>query len=136
LRTLGTTSNIFHDFFDYVCCGIETNNIPGTDFHRLFIWDNLAAHLSAYVHNTVTGCVGGPSNFSIVPRPPYYLKHGPIEYQICEVTEKIQLKKEDNGDMNQLEHEIKMAAHQVKGFDETIIHCEYIWNYLVTFTHN
>jgi transposase len=43
----------------------------------VFIWDNLTAHHSAYVHNTVTGCVG-PSNFSIVPRPPYHPKYGPI----------------------------------------------------------
>ena len=62
LRAVGTTNNMFRDFCDYVCMDIETNNIPGTDFHRVFIWENLTAHHSAYVHNTVTGCVG-PTNF-------------------------------------------------------------------------
>jgi hypothetical protein len=44
----------FLPFCDYVCRDIETNNIPGTGFRRIFIWDNLAAHHSQYVHNTVT----------------------------------------------------------------------------------
>ncbi len=39
---------------------------------------NLAVHHSRYVHNTVANRVG-PSNFSIVPRPPYHPKYGPIE---------------------------------------------------------
>ena len=103
------------------------NNIPGMDFHRILIWDNLAAHLSAYVNNMVTGRVG-PSNFSIVPQPPYHPEYGPIEYKICVLMEKIWLKKEDNWEMNWLEQEIKMAAHQIKRFDETFIHCGYTWN--------
>jgi hypothetical protein len=102
-------------FCNYVCRDIETNNIPGTDFHRILIWDNPAAHLSAYVNNTVTGCAG-LSNFSIVPRPLYHPKYGPIKYKICEVMEKIRFKKEDDWDMNRLEQEIKMAAHQIKRF--------------------
>ena len=127
LRAVGTTTNIFRDFCDYVCTDIETNNIPGTDFHRVFIWDNLTAHHSAYVHNTVTGRVG-PSNFSIVLRPPYHPKYGPIEYKICEVMEKIRLKKEENWNLNRLEHEITLAANQIKRFEESFIHCGYHWN--------
>ena len=94
--TVGTTSNIFCNFCDYVCRDIETNNIPRTDFHWIFIWDNLAAHHSQYVHNTVTGRVG-PSHFTIVPRPPYYPKYGPIKYTIYKVMEKIWLKRKSNG---------------------------------------
>ncbi len=41
LHAVGTTTNIFRNFCDYVCTYIETNNIPGTDFHRVFLWDNL-----------------------------------------------------------------------------------------------
>ena len=40
LRAIGTTTNIFRDFCNYVCTDIETNNIPSTDFHQVFIWDN------------------------------------------------------------------------------------------------
>ena len=126
-RAVGTTINIFRDFCEYVCRDIETNNIPGTDFHRVFIWDNLAAHHSVYVHNTVTNRVG-PSNFSIVPRPPYHPKYGPIEYKICEVMERIRLKKEDDWDINRLEQEIMIAAYQIEHFDTTFQHCGYKWN--------
>jgi transposase len=110
-----------------VCTDIETNNVPGTDAHRVFIWDNLAAHHSAYVHTTVTNRFG-PSQFSIVARPPYHPKYGPIEYKICEVMEKIRLKKEEDWNMNRLEHEIMVAAHQIRRFDETFLHCGYQWN--------
>jgi hypothetical protein len=47
LRAVGTTTNIFRNFCDYVCMDIETNNIPGNDFNWVFIWDNLTAHHSA-----------------------------------------------------------------------------------------
>jgi transposase len=127
LRAVGTTTNIFRDFCDYVCTDIETNNIPGTDFHRVFIWDNLTAHHSAYVHNTVTGRVG-PSNFSIVPRPPFHPKYGPIENKICEVMGKIRLKKEEDWDMNRLELAIMLAAYQIISFDTSFQHCGYRWN--------
>jgi hypothetical protein len=60
------------------------NNIPGTNLHQISIWDNLTADHSAYLHDTVANRVG-PSNFSIVPRPPYHPKYGPIEYKTCEV---------------------------------------------------
>ena len=48
LHAIGTTTNIFHDFCHYVCQDIEMNNIPGTDTHRVFIWDNHATHHSTY----------------------------------------------------------------------------------------
>ncbi len=103
----------FCNFCNYVCRDIETNNISGTDSHQIFIWDNLAAHHSQYGHNTVTGRVN-PSHFTILPRPPYHPKYGPIEYKICEVLEKIWLKNEEQWDINQLEQEIFIAANQIK----------------------
>jgi transposase len=59
--------------------------VDGTDNHRIFIWDNLAAHHSAYVHQTIAGR-DGSRRFSIVARPQYHPKYGPIEYKICELT--------------------------------------------------
>ena len=105
----------------------EKNNIPGTDFHWVFIWDNLTVHHSAYVHNTVTGHVGS-TNFSIVPWPPFHSKYGRIEYKICEVMGKIWLKKEEDWDMNRLKHEIMLAENQIISFDTTFQHCRYRWN--------
>ncbi len=127
MHAVGTTTNIFRNFCHYVCRDIETNNIPCTNFHRVFIWDNLTAHHSAYVHNTVTARVG-PTNFLIVPRPPYHPKYSPIEYKICKVMGKIWLKKEEDWVMNRLEHEIMLGANQIISFDTTLQHCRYRWN--------
>ena len=110
-----------------MCGDIEANNIPGTDFHWVLIWDNLSAHHSAYVHNTVT-VRDGLSNFSIISRPPYHSKYGPIEYKISKVMERIWLRKEENWDLNHLDHEIMLAANQIERFEETFIHCGYHWN--------
>jgi hypothetical protein len=33
LSVVGTTTNISRDFCGYICTDIETNNIPGTNFH-------------------------------------------------------------------------------------------------------
>ena len=93
----------------------------------MFIWDNLTAHHSAYVHNMVTGHVG-PSSFSIVPRPPYHPKYGLTGNKICEVMDKIWLEKEEDWDLNRLEHEITLTANQIKRFEESFIHCGYYWN--------
>ena len=125
-RAVGTTNNLFRDFCDYICTDIETNNIPGTDLHRIFIWDNLQAHHCAYVHNTVMGR-NNPSIFTIVPRPPYHPKYGPIEYKICEVMENIRLRKEEHWNTQRLEQEIYRAANEIQSFDATFIHCGYKW---------
>jgi hypothetical protein len=95
LRAVGTTTNIFCDYCDYICQDIEMKNITGTDSHQIFIWDNLAAHHSQYVHNTVTARVG-PSHFTIFLWPPSHPKYGPIEYKICKVMEKIWLKRKSD----------------------------------------
>ena len=52
---------------------------------------------------------------------------GPIENKICEVMEKIPLKKEEDWNMNRLEYEITLAANQINRFEETSIHCGYQW---------
>ncbi len=127
LCAAGSTINIFCDFCDYVCQDIETNNIPGTNAHWIFIWNNLTAHHSTYFHSTVTNH-DGPSLFSIVAQPPYHPKYGLIEYKICGVMEKIRLKKEDDWNVNRLKLEIALAAHQIARFDETFLHCGYQWN--------
>ena len=42
--------------------------------------------------------------------------------------ERIRLKKEENWDLNRLEHEIILVANQIKRFEERFIHCGYHWN--------
>jgi hypothetical protein len=38
------------------------------------------------------------------------------------------LKKEEDWDMNCLEHEIMLAAYQIISFDKSFQHCGYRWN--------
>ena len=87
----GATVTAFHDFVDYICTDIEQNRIPGTDDHRIFLWDNLNSHLAHYVTQTVEGRPG-PQWFSTCPRPPYQPKYGPVEYKICDVIQDMKLK--------------------------------------------
>lgn len=126
VRNSGTTTFIFRDFFNHICTDIEQNGIPGTDDHRIFMWDNLQAHHSAYVHQTVTGRAG-PRRFSIAARPPYHPKYGPIEYKICEVTDILQKRKQPDWTMRRLEREIVRAAHSIRTFDSTFDRCGFRW---------
>jgi hypothetical protein len=120
----GTTTNIFRDFCDHVCTKIEQFGVQGTDDHRIFIWDNLAAHHSAYVHQTVRGREG-PCQFSIVARPQYHPKFGPIEYKICDLMARIILKKQHYWTLNILEQEIMIVANSMGPFDSTFARIGY-----------
>lgn len=124
VRSVGTTTNIFRDFCDHICTDIETNGHNGTDDHRILMWDNLTAHHAAYVHQTVTGRAG-PRRFSIIARPQYHPKYAPIEYKICDVTQKVALEKVEDWDMARLEQAIVNAAMTIGPFDSTFHHCGY-----------
>jgi hypothetical protein len=70
----------------------------------------------------------GPNQFSIVPRPPYHPKYGPIEYKIREAMERIWLKKEEDWTMDRLKQQVMIATHQIKKFDTPFQHCGYELN--------
>jgi hypothetical protein len=93
VHSIGTTVNIFRIFCDHICLESEQFGVPMTDDHCIFLWDNLAAHHSAYIHQTLAGCAG-PCQFSIVARPQYHPKFGPIEYKICKLMNILRMKKE------------------------------------------
>ena len=118
----GTTTIVFRDFTDYICNDIETNPVLPTDSHRMFIWDNLDAHHSTYVHQTVTGR-GGPVQFSIVPRPPYHPMYGPIEYKICDLTHDMSINKQPEWDSARLERAVYESAQRIGPFNSTFRHC-------------
>ena len=128
LQNSGTTINHFRDFCDLVCTDIEQNPVMPTDMHRIFIWDNLNSHHANYVNQTVTGR-GGNTQFSIVARPPYMPKYGPIEYKICDVSHECMKKKLPDWDMPRLEREVYAAAARIGPFDSTFQHCGYKWTY-------
>jgi hypothetical protein len=127
LRAAGTTAVAFADFMEEVCQDIETNRIPDTDDHRVFLWDNLRSHLSPIVVQTVEGR-HGPCRFSILPRPPYQPKYGPIEYKICDLVSQIRREAQPDWNTDILEQAILRIAGQIGmngSVDNTFEHCGY-----------
>jgi hypothetical protein len=68
-----------------------------------------------------------PCQFSIVARPQYHPKFGPIEYKICELTNILRMRKQSNWMMQTLENEIYATAASIETFDSTFVHCGYRW---------
>ena len=124
LRRAGTTAVIFGDFINSICNDIEQFGHDGTDDHRIFMWDNLAAHHAGYVHQMVNERAGS-RQFSILARPPYHPKYGPIEYKICDVISRTMVLKQKHWTMEDLEHEICRIGHTLGQFDSTFAHCGY-----------
>jgi hypothetical protein len=121
----GTTVIVLCDFVDHhICTNIKQNENDGTDYHLVFLWDNLAAHHSPWVCNAVT-IRPGPGQFSIVPRPPYHPEFGPFEYKICNLCEQIQMQKRCDWTNQVLEQELPPIANTLVGFDATFEHCSY-----------
>jgi hypothetical protein len=50
----GTLAVVCHDFVGHICSNVDQNGIDGMDDHRVFLWDNLAAHHSPLMHNAST----------------------------------------------------------------------------------
>ena len=138
IQTGGTTTIVFRDFVNHICSDIESapimgyqdaqgnNAVTNTDQQRTFLWDNLSSHHSAYVNQTVYGR-NGPYRFTIVPRPPYQPKWGPIEYKICDLTNAIRLVKDETWDFGRLEVAIYQKAAEIGPFNSTFEHCGYKW---------
>ncbi len=122
----GISTNTFCDFCEYICNDTKVNHIAGTDDQCVFIWDDLSAHHSTYVHARVTVRVG-PCHFYIVPRPPYHPKFVPIEYKICDITQQIKLKTEPDWDIAEVEQQSMALTMTIGPFDSTFIHCRYQW---------
>ena len=129
-RLAGTSAETFASFADEVCTSIETNRIPGTDDHRVNLWDNLNSHHSPIVAQTVEARNAG-TRFSIVPRVPYQPKIGPIEYKICDLVTAVrdQARKEwDVNDLEQAIHRVAATLGMNGGFDRSFDHCGYTVN--------
>eukprot|EP00978_Attheya_sp_CCMP212_P015525 scaffold40020_cov34-Attheya_sp.AAC.3 len=83
LDNAGTDQETFADCVDEVLQSLEGANLEN-DQHRVLLWDNLSAHMTALVYNTVYGRPT-PNVFSIIPCPPYQPKYGPTEYHLAEL---------------------------------------------------
>lgn len=71
------------NFIYEVCLDLERNPTPGgLDVERDFMYDNLSAHLSPYVTQTLE-LRDSQIRFVAVPRSLYQPKYGPTEYIFC-----------------------------------------------------
>ena len=66
---------------------------------------------------------GGSQRFTIVPRPPYQPKYGPIEYKICDLLEAVKIKSKEEWTLQDLEREMYDAAACIGPFWST---CEHV----------
>jgi hypothetical protein len=125
---IGTTAEVFADFVNEICEDLENNPAPGNvNNWRCFLWDNLAAHLSPLLVQTVEARPS-PNHFFIVPRPPYQPKYGPIKYIFCELAGELQKRIQPNWTILHLEHEINDVCAMLGcdgKFDNTFAHCGY-----------
>ena len=128
LRTAGTTAWTFAQFIDKICTDMEQNPAPGdTDTHRVFLWDNLSAHLTGVVAQTLHGRLeGGGTCFVSIPRPPYQPKYGPIEYKICDLIGAVSKMARPYWTTADMEQALRTEAYRTLGpFDSTFDHCGY-----------
>jgi hypothetical protein len=130
LRAAGTTAVAIADFMESVIEDIEGDPIPDTDDHRVFLWDNRRSHLNPIVTQTVEGR-HGPCRFSILPRPAYQAKYGPIEYKICDLVSELRRQAQPNWNTDILEQAVLRIAGQIGmngSVDNTFDHCGYTFN--------
>ena len=67
----------------------------------------------------------GPTNFSIIPRPPYQPKYGPIEYIICDLVGQLAKDADREWTTDSLEQEINNRFPTLRGFWNTFDFCGY-----------
>jgi hypothetical protein len=130
VRVGGTTVELFSSFVNQICNDIETNFIPNTDNHRVFLWDNLTSHRAPLVAQTVEAR-NGPCQFTIVHRPPYQPKYAPVEYKICDLIAYIMSQVERDWTTDTLEQELINSMARVGNngnFWNTFDHCGYSIN--------
>ena len=89
-HTSGTTAFMFRNFVNNICTDLEENPVPGDlDAERYILYDNLSAHLSPYVAQTLE-LRESPNRFMGIARPPYQPKYGPTEYVFCYLAAQLQ----------------------------------------------
>ena len=121
-----TTSDVFHKFMEYLMEDFDNNPIPNIQNEgKVFLWDNLSAHLTPQIHNSVGARQAG---HEIVPRPPYRPWIAPIEFIFCQLA--CELRKRCHRIKTNLDlvHEIHNIVSELKGFNATFEHCGYAEN--------
>ena len=119
----GTTVEIFNSF---IANDILTTHglVPGSPAfqRRVLMWDNLRAHHSPIVYNTVTF-----AGHDVLARPPYRPCDGPIEYVFnhlqMELTHRIYSIADEASFVNAV---MNIITNLGPGFDACFQHCGYV----------
>ena len=119
---------VFADFVDTVCSDIEDNPVPDNhDNERVLMWDNLSAHATGLVHQTVELRPTRPrQRFTIVPRPPYRPMFAPVEYVFCEIASRLSKMVKKDWTLLNLRHGIVECIIQIGRdcrLNRTFRHC-------------
>ena len=119
---------IFGDFIETTLSDIERHPVPGNfDNTRCLMWDNLAAHKTAYVTHIIRDRVSN-NNFYSVDRPPYRPKIAPIEYIFCELAGELSRRCKRDWDVDDVRANIYQIMTELGTngrFCNTFIHCGY-----------
>ena len=118
-----TNADEFNNYLEYVMDDLQNNPIPNIPNEgRIFLWDNLSAHLTPLIYNTVAARNAG---HTIVPRPPYRPWIAPIEYVFCQLACELRRRFHLITDTAILINEIQNIIPTLKGINATYTHCGY-----------
>jgi transposase len=119
---IGASARTFNDFIASIVADIDNNPLPGIGAPgRVFLWDNLRAHKSPLLYQTVEG----GRRHIIQPRPPYMPCDGPIEYVFCQLEGRLNKDISNIHNLADLMRAINTAVANLGGFDATFAHCKY-----------
>ena len=119
---------VYAEFLNEICTDIETSPLPN-DNERIFLWDNLALHGTAYVSRTLEmRPTRHQFRFLAIPRPPYQPKFAPIEYVFCQIANELSRKTNENDTPIDLRRKLTNICTVVGNegkLDRTFQHCGY-----------
>lgn len=116
-KIAGTSSETFNSFVDDICNGPRA--LPALP-QITFIWDNLSAHHSNLVLNTVHD-----AGHRITARAPYRPWDGPVEYVIHSIEQELSTRISHVTTDAQLCTEVHNIVTGLDGFDAYFVHCGY-----------
>ena len=116
-KASGTTTAIFNNF---VLNTILADPAVAASAPRTLMWDNLSAHKSAVVFNTVTF-----AGHRVLLRPPYHPVDGPIGYVFNQLQNQLTLRAGEITDDLSFSNLVQNIIANLQGFDATFVHCGY-----------
>ena len=120
-KVAGTTAVEYNAFINDVINGANGIGVVGPGVPQItFLHDNLTAHHSALVTNTIRR-----AGHQVLPRPAYRPTDGPIEFVINTLEQELTNRIYHIMDDNDLYRELHSVVAGMRGFDAYFAHCGY-----------